>query len=181
MRISHESNISERLKWLAGVLDDSITPSSTQVEALRNLRAFIEMEIPNRFVKVSYNTLKIHATKNRQPLTPKHHATTWDFLREQRDSAYRKTSSNSAVELTKKERHDIESQALLDAHISNMAYLELYQFLHSLTHEELHMPEQMRVRIQNYLVTSSEKFRNLTSFHRPEAQSLKLVKGGKKE
>ncbi|MDU8502148.1 hypothetical protein RYB01_23585 [Pseudomonas syringae] len=180
MRISHESNVNERLKWLDGVLDGSITPSSKQIEALRNLRSFIEMEIPNRFVKAAYNTLKVYATETRQPLTPRHHATTWDFIREQREAAYRKISSNSAVELTKKERQDIESQALLDAHICNMAYLELYQFLQSLTHEELDMPERLRVRIQNHLVTSSEKFRSLASFNRPEAQPLKLVKGGKK-
>lgn len=176
MRNSTAENLANRLSWLEEVLNRIIPIHEQIVLSLKTMRSFCGLEIKGRFETISYNTL--HTAAMNTSARIKGHSN-WAYMADLRQQCYDtfKTSEQpppaSSIQLK-----DAAAQALLDAHICSMAYLEIFQFLEKLISQPDEIPTRTHSAIKNQLAISREKFKYIASYneiHNSIASPLKLV------
>lgn len=184
MKITSTNNLLQRYLWLKEIRDNEIKPSKSQLDSIGDMRAFCSLSVDNRFEKISYNTLKTCCLIEGIPgvsLPP--FSDSWSHFKSLRSEAYSNAFSLHFIEndTPKLDYKAIEKQALLLAHLSSTAYLELFRFIKTLIESDNALADATKIKISNFLLQSTTKFESVISQTTVLESSAKwqVIEGGK--
>lgn len=179
MKNTTSENFRLRLQWLTELTERKISPSKSEMKSLGTMRDFCTLSIPSLFNSISFNSLKNAAIE----LSEKHKGLNlWDDLKSKRASAFALHAPTIVTPPTAS-LPSVEEQAklaLLDAHISTMAYFELYNFMSILIKQNSNNANEILASISIKLQTSKAKHHSFLIHHDYfPASNLTVIKGGK--
>lgn len=185
MRNSTKTNVEQRINWLSDVTSRRIKIPKQEHPYLTNLREFCNLEIPNRFGQISYNTLKQSSSDLTSRDNPLIRENGWATLKDLLEHA-RRVCAPAPTPMPKDPLpppKEILDRTLLDAHICSMAYIELYNFLRTLSQKDL--PHSIKKTIDHQLDITSAKFKLIIShsdnFAPPQKALRAVIKGKNNE
>jgi hypothetical protein len=179
MRNTTSENFRLRLKWLAEITERKINPSKLEINALSTMRLFCGLRVSKWFDKISLNSLKSTALELSEQ---QRGLDLWIDLKSMRAAAFALHVPNAATPPTAPmpSAEDQAKSALLDAHISSMAYFELYKFMSLLVQQNSNNASEILASIDIKLQTSKAKHHSFLIHHNNfTASSLTVIKGGK--
>ena len=179
MKTTTSDNLRLRHKWLEQVLAGAISPSKAQVLGIATMRDFCRLEIPGWFSPVALNTLK-HAASRCESTNEFEHL--WAEVKHLRARAFllftpkAHTQTNSPLPALK----DQTRIALLEAHVSAMAYFDIYNFLVLLREQNSHDARGILSSINIKIGTSKAKYQSFLLHDAIiQTNTLHIIKGGK--
>lgn len=179
MRNTTNENFRLRLKWLTEITERRLLPSKPEINALSTMRNFCALKVANWFDEISLNSLKSAALEFS---TQQRGLDLWADLKSMRAAAYALHIPTSATPPTAPlpSAEDQAKIALLDAHISSMAYFELLNFMSLLVQQNSNNASEILASIDIKLKTSKAKYHSfLISQNYFTPSNLTVIKGGK--
>jgi len=180
MKTTTSANLRLRHKWLEQVLGRGISPSKAQILGIANMRDFCRLEIPEWFSPVALNTLK-HAASRCASTNEFEHL--WAEIKDLRARAFLlyTPKANTPTDSPLPAPKDQARIALLEAHISAMAYFDIYNFLVLLREQNSHNAHDILSSIKIKIDTSKAKYQSFLLHNAiSQTNTLHIIKGGKK-
>jgi len=183
MRGLINNNIIARFRWLEAIKSGSISVTKKQAHSISSMKVFCDLEVPNCFTKIAYNTLKSKTNSEQIRELNIPGVNQWDYLKLLRQEAAETIPKSEAPspKFNNPDLPELYSAALLEAHLCSMAYIEMYCFLEEIASrapdKKLDIPEL----ISNQLKIFSAKFSTIVSPGRmtSEGRNFELIIGGK--
>jgi hypothetical protein len=182
MRNSTIKNLNSRAKWLDAVAARTVSLNSAQMRSLQTMQDFCKLSVKDVFVAISYNSLKDAARSQKQDSRSMLSTENgWDNLKLKLVQARLAVvpEPTPAPKDSLPNDDEILAQTLLEAHFCSMAYVELYNFLLSLsTENSTAISERARLKIEHQLSISTAKFKEIISASnrlKPDQLTLRSV------
>lgn len=181
MRSITINNVLMRFTWLKSVLSGEIVASEDQLRKLVDMKRFCELEVVSMFGRVSYNTLKSTCLSNALPGISAYETTQWEHIKELRKRIHETYSKPKRPAKYEDKPNDkvITNEALNQAQLASIAYLELFGFLKGILESDNNLHEAMKQLISNFLYESNQKFESITSFAPSHHKKWSVIKGGR--
>ncbi len=179
MKATTLDNMRRRHKWLQQVIEHEVLPSKTQIHGIATMRAFCKLEVSEWFPPIALNTLK-HAAS--PCISTKGFENFWYEIKDLRVRAFALHTPKASLSTTAplpswKDQAEI---ALLEAHISTIAYFDIYNYLMTLSTLSSQDAQEILHSIKIKLETSKAKYQSFLLHHSTmHSGKLHMIKGGK--
>lgn len=183
MRDSINNNIIARFRWLEAIKSKSISVTKKQAQAISSMKEFCDLEVPDYFTKIAYNTLKSKTISGKILELYVPAVNQWDYIKLLRQEAAETIPKSEAPspKFNNPDLPELYSVALLEAHLCSLAYLEIYHFLEDLAPKASDKNLDFGELISNQLKTCSAKFSAIVSpgLMTSGGRNFELIIGGK--
>ncbi|WP_149037107.1 hypothetical protein [Pseudomonas syringae group genomosp. 3] len=174
------SEVLARFEWLYLIKNKALPIDSAQIKFLETTKTFCALEVPDRFKKISYNSLKKYCSIINLPVHLRISDSSWDDILRLREEAYKST-----IEFPADDKITGPEQLLTEMskhmHRYETAYFSLFREIKSIAESDPYLTDLSRKRITQAL--SQSKSLHMTTFTNTaryeESASLKLIDGGK--
>lgn len=173
------SEVIERFKWLIEVIQDKHTKQAYDSEKIKDMRAFCDLVIQDRFFKVSYNSLKQRCHDFQLPVEITANEPAWERLVALRSKAFQKLNESKPIpdEDPSQQASELEKHI----HLCETAYMSLYVKIKDIVENERDVGEIASFKLSQALAQSRAMYASLFSTPRRVQSDIKLVvvTGGK--
>jgi hypothetical protein len=179
MKTTTSDNLRLRHKWLEQVVARGISPSKSQILGIATMRDFCRLEMPSWFPPVALNTLK-HAASRCESTNGFEHL--WAEIKDLRTRAFLlyTPKANTATNTPLPSFKDQARIALLEAHISTIAYFDIYNFLVLLREQNSDDAPGILSSIKLKIDASKAKYQSFLLHDTTlQTNTLHIIKGGK--
>lgn len=174
------SEVLARFEWLYQIKNKALAIDSEQIKLLESTRAFCALEVPGRFRKISYNSLKKYCSAAILPAHLSNPDDAWNNLLRLREEAY-KSTIDIPVDNQTVEPEQLLIEMSRHMHRYETAYFSLFREIKLIAESDPYLTDLSRKKITQAL--SQSKSLHMTTFANTpryeESASLKLIDGGK--